>query len=326
MLARAASGFYWMGRYFERTEHTARLLQYQLKRLVDTPADELALSWRVVYRALGQAAPVTPTVADEAESFLLADAYTLAASLVEETTNPDSMICCWTMARDNAKQLRPWLPVRVWTCLNQGFFWIRDCDFPAAWAEGPAKLAAEAIDRLRLLAGVVDARMPRDDAWRFLELGRFIERLQHQAALLDAWDRVGQAPRDAPSLSWAGLLKVCGAYDLYCRTHSMVIRRDPALAFLARNPELPRSLCFAVRRIEALLTGIDPRGARYPLAPPHRMLPRLSAAVEADPGGGGGDSAGGRGSLEGLLGDSRALHGVTVATYFDYPVEAGLPS
>ena len=69
MLARAAADFYWMGRYFERTEHTARLLQYQLTRLVDTPADELALGWRVIYRTLGQSSPVTPTQADEAEAF-----------------------------------------------------------------------------------------------------------------------------------------------------------------------------------------------------------------------------------------------------------------
>ena len=325
MLARAAADFYWMGRYFERTEHTARLLRYQLTRLVDTPADELALGWRVIYRALGQSSPVTPTPSDEAEAFLIADAYTLAASLVEDTANPDSMIRCWTMARANAKQLRPWLPVRVWTCLNQGFFWIRDCDFSNAWAEGPTALVAEAIDRLRLLAGVVNARMPRDDAWRFMELGRFVERLQHQAALLDAWDRVGRSPEDAPALSWAGLLRICGAYEFYCRTHSMVIRRDPALAFLIRNPELPRSLCFAVRRIEQLLSGIDPRGARYPLGAPHRTALRLAAAVETDLGNGG-DGGNGRRFFEALLGDSRALHEITMAAYVDYPVEAGLPS
>ena len=329
MLARAAADFYWMGRYFERTEQTARLLQYQLTRLVDTPADELALGWRVIYRTLGQSAPVKPTLADEAESFLIADAYTLAASLVEDITNPDSMIQCLTMARENARQLRPWLPVRVWTCLNQGFFWLRDRDFHKAWAKGPAALAGEVIDRLRLLAGVVDSRMPRDDAWRFLELGRFVERLQQQTALLDAWDRVGQAPGDAPSLSWAGLLRVCGAYEFYCRSHSMVIRRGPALSFLVRNPELPRSLCFAVHRIEELLSGIDPGGARYPLAAPHRIVLRLAAAVETDLRGddeANGETNGETNSLQILLREGRTLHDLTVATYVDYPVETGLPS
>ncbi len=326
MLARAAADFYWMGHYLERTEHTARLLEYQLGRLADTPADELALGWRIVHRALGQPAPSAPSDAEEAESFLLADAYTLAANLVEDTANPDSMIRCWTMARDNAKQLRPWIPVRVWTCLNQGFLWIRDRDFPAAWAEAPAGLAGEAVERLRLLAGVVDALMPRHDVWRFLELGRFVERLQHQTWLLDAWDRGGRdGTEGAPSPSWTGLLKVCGAYEFYCRTHSMTIRRDPALAFLVRNPELPRSLCFAVRRIGKLLEGIDPRGARYPMAAPHRMALGLSAAVVAE--GNGGEGSGDvRDSLEKLMRDGRTLHGIVGATYFDYPVEAGLPS
>jgi uncharacterized alpha-E superfamily protein len=105
----------------------------------------------------------------------------------------------------------------------------------------------------------------------------------------------------------------------------MVIRRDPALAFLIRNPELPRSLCFAVRRIEQLLSGIDPRGARYPLGAPHRTALRLAAAVETDLGNGG-DGGNGRRFFEALLGDSRALHEITMAAYVDYPVEAGLPS
>lgn len=325
MLARSAADFYWMGRYFERTEQTARLLQYQLKRLVDTPADELALGWRVIYRTLGQSTPVAPTTTDEAEAFLIADAYTLAANLVEDTGNPDSMVSCWTIARENAKQLRPWLPVRVWTCLNQGFFWLRDCNFHEAWAAGPAALAAEGIDRLRLLAGVVDSRMPRDDAWRFLELGRFVERLQQQTALLDAWDRVGRSPGGNPILSWAGLLRVCGAYEFYCRSHSMVIRRHSALGLLVRNPELPRSLCFAVHRIGSLLSGIDPRGARYPLAPPHRMALRLAAAVETDLHSEE-DAREGKSSFEVLRKDGLALHDLTMASYVDYRVEDGLPS
>ena len=57
MLARAAADFYWMGRYIERTEQTARLLEYQLTRLVDTPADRPALGWRVLYRTFGHPTP-----------------------------------------------------------------------------------------------------------------------------------------------------------------------------------------------------------------------------------------------------------------------------
>ena len=337
MLARAAADFYWMGRYVERAEQTARLLEHQLSRLVDTPARELGHGWQVLYSALGLAPPAAPRDADEAETFLIADAYTLAGALVEDETQPNSIRSCWAQARDNAKQLRPWLPVPVWTSLNRGFLWIRESDFPAAWAVGPAALVEEAIDRLRLLGGVVDAMMPRDDAWRFLELGRCVERLQHHCVLLDAWDRFGPPQGAASSVWWGDLLRVCGAYELYCRSRSMVVRREPALAFLVRNPELPRSLRFAVQRIRALLGGIDPGGARYPLAPHHRMALHLEAAVEMNPlgdeprtgrapGGAGENDHGDGNAFSSLLADSRTLHELTMAAHVEYPVAEGLPS
>ncbi|MDE2974233.1 MAG: alpha-E domain-containing protein [Gemmatimonadota bacterium] len=333
MLARTAANFYWMGRYVERTEHTARLLRHQLGGLVDTPAEEVALGWRVVYRTLGQSAPDAPADADEAEAFLVADAYTLAGTLVEDDTNPDSLVSCWGMARENAKQLRPQLPLRVWTGLNRGYLWLRDCEFPSVWRVGPAQLVSEGIDRLRLLAGVVHATMPRDDAWRFLELGRLVERFRHQTALLDNWDRLGCVRGEEPRLSWADLLRVCGAYEHYCRRHTMTVRRAGALDFMIRDPEAPRSLRFAVHGIEDLLLGIDPLGGRHPLAPPHRMALRLAALVEAGAGGPARVGAGGAGReprekelFEQMGRDGDTLHELVMSAYVDYPVAEGLPA
>ncbi len=321
MLARAAADFYWMARYIERAENTARLLENQLTGLVDTSIEELAVGWRVLYRVLGQSVSVAPAPMGEAEAYLMADAYTLAATLMEDAHNPDSILQCWTRARDNAMQLRPWLPVRVWTCMNQGFLWLRECDYTASWAEGPSVLPAEVINRLRLLAGVIHARMPRDNAWYFMELGRYVERLQRQAALLDIWTgTVEEVP-----LSWTSLLRVCTAYEAYCRLYSMVVRPDQALEYLVRNPELPRSLRFATRRIQHALSEIDPTGARYPLAPPHRFVLRLAAEIESD-------SMVEANPLEGdalfsnFLKESLALHDLIVAEYVAYPINKGLPS
>lgn len=345
MLARVAGEFYWMGRYLERTEHTARLLEHQLERLVDSPADELAVGWSALYRALRQPVPDVPEDADEAEVFLVADAYTLAGALVEARANQDSILSCWAAARENARQIRPQLPLQVWTRLNRGFLWLREHDFAEAWAAGPATLVGEAIDRMRLLAGVIDARMPRDDAWRFLELGRFVERTSQHGVLLETWNDFGRRDGSAPTPAWSDLLRICGAYELYCRTHSMTVRRAKVLDLLIRNPELPRSLRFCVQRIGDLLAGIDPKGARYPLAPPHRTALRLAAAVEIEePGhaiGEPGRAAGEReraaeeperaGEPEGasffavLERDGAALHDLILGIYVDYPALGAAP-
>ncbi len=326
MLASVAADFYWLGRYAERAEQTARLLRHQLTRLPDTPAVELARGWRAVYESLGQEPPAAPQGADEAEAFLQVDAYTLAGGLIEEAANPGSVLACWGAARENGRRVRPHLPLRVWTSLNQGFLWLRDSDFAAAWAAAPAGLANEAIDRLRFFAGVVEAMMPRDDAWRFLALGRFVERLQHQVALLDTWRDAGGRQDGGPRLRWADLLRLCGAYEFYCRTHSMSVDGNAALAFLVRNPALPRSLRFSVQRIDALLVGIDPAGARYPLAAPHRAALRIGAALEVATARGEDGAPDWDAVLEALAGQCGALHDLAIETYVDYSAAGGLPS
>ncbi len=321
MLARAAADFYWMGRYFERGEHTARLLNYQLGRLVDTPADVLAHGWQVLYDALGYPSPVPLQDADNAEAYIIANAFALAAYLIEDTENPNAIIQSWTHARDNAKQLRPWLPVRVWTCLNDGFFWLRDCDFAEHWTQGPERLPAGVIDRFRLLSGIIESMMSRNHAWRFLELGRYVERLQLQTALLKAWSN----PSNENSQMWTGLLRACAALEAYCRTYSMAIQPRHALAFLTSNPEIPHSLSFAIQRVQHLLSDIDPAGSRYPRKAPHRYSMRLAAAIEANS-----HASAAPEDTQNFLSafgeDCHKLHHLIFAEYIDYSLEQGLPS
>ncbi len=322
MLARVAAEFYWLGRHVERIEHTARLLRFQLTRLADCPVDDLNVGWQAVYRILGQA-PVGATASgEEAEAIVIPDAYTLAGELVEERSNPDSLLSCWELGRENGQRVRAQLPLPVWTCLNQGYLWIRESDFSAAWSKAPDALVNDAIDRLRLLAGVVQDVMPRDDTWRFLELGRFTERVQHQAALLASWAELNSEER-ASGLSWAELLRVCGAYEIYCRRHSTDVEKKEAVRLLTQDPEIPRSLRFSVQRIEELLAGIDPVGARYPLAPPHRMALRLTATVEVEPAGLSAESAAGD-YFRSVEDDARTLHHLTMAAYVTHTPAEGL--
>ncbi len=321
MLARLAAEFYWLGRHAERIEHTARLLRFQLNRLPDRPVDELTLGWQAVYRILGQ--PYVGMAADggDAETLVIPDAYTLAGKLVEERANPDSLVSCWEHARENGQRVRAQLPLPVWTCLNQGYLWIRDSNFNTAWTLGPSALVNEAVDRLNLLAGVVEAVMPRDEAWRFMELGRFIERVQHQAELLAGWIEFNREEAGAGALSWADLLRVCGAYEVYCRRRSTNVERAQALGLLTQDPEVPRSLRFAAQHITQLLAGIDPVGARYPMAPPHRMSLSLTASIEVEPTGLSGEGAE---FFRSVGQDARVLHDLTMGAYVTHSLSREL--
>ena len=323
MLARVAANFYWMGRYLERTKQTIRLVRYPLDRLVDRTASEIAVAWEVVYRTLGQMPPHSPDSSDEAETFLMTDAYTLAGSLIEESLEPRiHSFVLEHRPRERPAGALPSSRFRCGTCLNQGYLWMRSSDFPTAWASGPAALVSEASDRLRHLAGVMDALMYRDDGWRFMVLGHFVERVQHQAAFLAAWVELGRRERGASALPWADLLRICGAYEVYSRRYSMEVRQEQVLVFLVQDPELPRSLRFSVHLIEEVLAGIDPAGARYPLAPPHRMALRIAAALEVE----NLDGERERDSIRffrSIGSECRKLHDFAVGAYLDFPPAQG---
>ncbi|MXW55822.1 MAG: alpha-E domain-containing protein [Gemmatimonadales bacterium] len=136
---------------------------------------------------------------------------------------------------------------------------------------------------------------------------------------------------DGLTLSWADLLRVCGAFEPYRRDRSLTLQRSSVLGFLMRNPEVSRSLHYATDRIESTLQGIDPAGGRPPLAAPHRLALRISAALELDPGEADAapdaapDAEAGE-PFGPLTRDSRTLHDLVQATYVDYPVTAGLPT
>ncbi|MCY4644358.1 MAG: alpha-E domain-containing protein [Bacteriovoracales bacterium] len=312
MLARVAGELYWLGRHVERAEHTARLLHHQLAGLADRPASELALGWQVLYRALKQSpSDISVKRPDELEAFLMADAYTLAGPLVEERSNPSSVISCFAKARENARQVRPYLPLSVWSCLNQGHLWMEACDFATTWAKAPSAIVEEISDRLRLFAGVVEGQMPRDQGWHFLELGRFLERLQNQTTLFSAWE--------ASLFPWDKLLRICGAYEAYCRSHSMEVCREKAFGPLVQDPSLPRSLGFCLREIQGLLKGINPKAPRFPSPLACRLVLHLISTVEmANPAQ---DAA--QDFLSAVEKSAHSLHDVVMKNYVDYLPKEG---
>ena len=130
LLARSAQGLYWMGRYLERAEHLCRLLRFQVEALVDRPIREIYFGWSRIYMSMNRRPPGGSITMVGNDDFTLADSYTLADDLTFERTNPDSIWNCFSLGRENARQMRHCISGEMWTCLNLAYLRLRGTGHP----------------------------------------------------------------------------------------------------------------------------------------------------------------------------------------------------
>ncbi len=124
----------------------------------------------------------------------------------------------------------------MWRRLNLAYLRIRNLEIEDIWPALPEDFYAGIIAGTDAFAGAATATMYRDEGWRFLQLGRFVERAQFLPALLleqmaiDAWD--GEYAEG----DWTSLLRICHALEAYDRSHGATVRADAALDLLVTDP------------------------------------------------------------------------------------------
>ena len=322
ILARVADSLYWMNRYLERVEHTARLLGLQLEHLPSSPVREIANGWRRLFSSLDARPPGADIYGgpEDEDDFFFADGYTLTDYLTFETTNPASIVSCLTAARENARQVRDTISNGIWSSLNRAYLRLRDTDLVDIWSREPVMLYRDIVETVQLFDGICASSMRRDAGWHFMRIGRFIERAQLVGSLLEAHCANVKDTAEEES-DWAGLLRACNAFEAYCQLHGAQVGRDKVLGFLVYDVELSYSLRFAVNRLRTSLETVDPpvRG-RLP-GEPYEIVGRLDSALShhmvnlTDGGGGWYD-------LADLVILCRNFHEALERTYVYYPTEA----
>ena len=318
MLSRNAQGLYWMGRYLERAEALCRLLQLQVEALVDRPIPEIYFGWSRIYASLGQQPPGGSLDLDKSDDYTLADSYTLADDLTFERINPNSIWSCFALGRENARQMRHCINAEMWTCLNLAYLGIRELRIENIWKVSPESFYAETVREIDTFTGVADATMYRDDGWRFMRLGRFIERAQFLVALLLAQLATARSQGDTSGLGWTSLLRACMAFDAYERSYSVEVRPDQALDLLVTDPLLPGSLCYSLDTAAAELAAIGAAGpGSRACAATERLAGRLCALLRYEwP-----DSDDREALLEQAGEHCGRLHDLVITAYVEYAVE-----
>jgi uncharacterized alpha-E superfamily protein len=295
MLARDADNVYWMSRYVERAEHIARVLLVNTNLLMDVGelAPELQeRQWQTVLSILrsGDLPPAPP--GDPMSPLPSAADVPLSARVAQymafNVDNPNSLFNCIARARENARGVRETISAEMWENLNTLYWTLRDA--PARFDESPEDVYRQVMVGSMLFQGLTDQTLQHDQRWHFIQLGKFLERIDVTGRIVGGMFSVlksNEAKLETPirNIHWMSVLRACCSIEAYRR--NSIGDMDPlrVAAFLILEPDFPRSIRYCVgaahQAIAAVRAEVNPHG----IDPAERALGRLKTQLEYAEGG-----------------------------------------
>jgi uncharacterized alpha-E superfamily protein len=275
ILSRTAASLYWLGRYVERADFTARLVQatVRLDVLSSRPAGEAA--WMSAL-----------TVLDANEAYAATEAPVTQAEVVRYLTvdrqHPGSVARCLDMARDNARAVRIALSRDAWTAINRAWLLFERRAKPEAGTDRAMRLVEMVENETRGFEGAVHRMMRNPTTW-LLRLGQAVERADNTARLLDVKYHIllpegetvgGIVDRD----QWTTILQTVSAVTAYRWLYSDGLVPANVIDLLLSRHEMPRSLAASVEEVVDLLNLLARATGRHGEA--DRMARARSARVQ----------------------------------------------
>ena len=256
MLSRTADHLFWMSRYMERAENTARMLDvnYQTALLPQSAAVS-ELGWRGLLS-------ISELSGDFARRYGDVTAATVMTYMVRDERNPSSIWSCLRAARENARAVRGALTTEVWETTNQT--WL---DFNRLLRDGllerdPSALFEWVKFRSHLSRGVQVGTMLQDEALHFVRIGTFLERADNTARLLDVkfhavesdfYGAADDRDQEYDFYHWAAILRSVSGFEVYRKVYRNVIQSDKVAELLILRPDMPRSLAACTQEVEVNL-------------------------------------------------------------------------
>ncbi|MDT4994151.1 MAG: hypothetical protein QOH97_4043, partial [Actinoplanes sp.] len=234
MLSRIAESLYWIGRYVERAESTARILDVHLQRMLADPWTQEEAACQSLLRVMGMPKVDGPYTAARVTGLLGLD-----------ERNPSSVVGALAAARENARGARETVSSEMWECLNTTWHGLQNARRRVE-QQGVHSFFRWVRERCAVMAGLTDATMSRDEGWLFLVLGRSVERVDMTARLLRTHELAGGS---IPS--WLTLLRSCGAWETFLRTYRGALDDRHAAEFLLLDRLFPRSVFAALSSAES---------------------------------------------------------------------------
>ena len=245
MLSRTADHLFWMSRYMERAENTARMLNVNYETsLLPQSAEATEQGWR----GLLSISELTPAYLKHYSDFNGRDVMDF---MVRDENNPSSILACLRAARENARAVRGTLTTEVWETQNQTWLEFNRLLREGAFTRDPGAFFEWVKFRSHLSRGVTVGTMLQDEALHFLRIGTFLERADNTARLIDvkfqslAGDFFGSNAVEEKEIDfyhWSAVLRSVSGFEVYRKVYRDVIKPERVAELLILKPDMPRSL------------------------------------------------------------------------------------
>lgn len=258
MLSRVASNLYWMSRYIERAENTARLLDVNLQLLIDfegyVEEDERHF-WEAVAWSTGDYEKFK-------ETYTLTSSETVTDFSIFNRENPNSVLSSISAARENARMIRDQITQEMWECINELYHLVQEQTAKEIW-KGDVYRFFEEIKRFsERFQGLTDSTFVRDDGYKFLQMGKFLERGDQTSRILDIKYFMvlpeGQDVGGSVDIAgWIAVLRSCSAFDAFHQRYTDELTMAQVADLLLLERAFPRSLRFCLRQVDENLRALS---------------------------------------------------------------------
>ena len=265
MLSRVADSLYWMSRYSERADNASRVLKATYGLILNPAKFSTEERW---FRAVSSLAPGAASSNVDAQRALFL--------LVADPEGTFSIVKCISGARENARQVREEISSEMWEHLNRLFHDVTGFELQPDDDAGAMRVVSVVREGSYRFNGITAATINHDEAWHFIQLGKYIERACNLCVLLDAYFVID---RHADDLDWVGLLNSCAAFEAYCKACTAELKPERIANFLLLKPEFPYSVRYSLDRMHEALTSISNLSLSRRTEKVERLIGRLRAMV-----------------------------------------------
>ncbi len=270
MLSRVAENMYWMARYVERAEDTARLVTVNANLLLDLPRG-IAPGWRPMVDICGANAQFEERYGEYSERHVL-------RFLLGDTDNPGSVLSALTAARESCRTIRDAVPREGWEQINELYLFAKDNLAAGITKGGRHTYLKRIVVGAQTITGLLAGTMSHDLGYDFIRIGRNLERADMTSRIIDVRSadllQTTSDLRPFDTIQWVSVLKSLTGYQMYRRSMQVAVSRAQVLKFLFQGRDFPRAFLHCVDAVEVSIAPLPKPDA------PLRVVARVKRTVQ----------------------------------------------